>query len=172
MDSVTCSTEDLRLLQSALMSTILERNTITDDAMNIDVDNVKIQFPPIVLIIENFADFFSGLSSVAVLSYAQLFSQMKESNIFVVCCFEPNLPENMNTNSLFSYFADHEILLFGGGFEKQSLCREVQKGDILNEMYFNEALMKYRNQIHPLIMPCGKIEQIKEDNDLKNIFDV
>ena len=172
MDSVTCSTEDLRLLQSALMSTILERNTITDDAMNIDVDNVKIQFPPIVLIIENFADFFSGLSSVAVLSYAQLFSQMKESNMFVVCCFEPNLPENMNTNSLFSYFADHEILLFGGGFEKQSLCREVQKGDILNEMYFNEALMKYRNQIHPLIMPCGKIEQIKEDNDLKNIFDV
>jgi hypothetical protein len=37
-------------------------------------------------------------------------------------------------------------------------------------MPYNVGIMRYRDQYHPVVMPCGLLEVKKEDEDLKSIF--
>lgn len=156
-DYLNSETEDLRLLQQALLATMQQRKQ-------------QDSFEPILLLIESVADFCDGLSSVAVLSYCTLFEKLHRYGIHVMGCFEPGISDKDSNNALFSFFAQKDLILFGGQYDKQSLYSFSNVVGADKTQQFNLALMVYRQQLHSLIMPCGKIEQEESDTDLDSIF--
>ena len=103
------------------------------------------------------------------MSYCNLFGHMQKYNVYVVGCFEPDIPEDQCNNNLFMMFSDADILLFGGNFSKQSLFT-ISNGELPAVLPINSALMRYRKSAYALTMPCGNINKPTEDEDLLSIF--
>lgn len=183
VEYLLCSRDNLRLLQRALMGTMCEREAKFRDycrvnQIEISEDNVDEQMPsvlsqctePMLLLIESMADFCDSLNAVSSLSYEKIFQKLRRHNIFLIGCFEPNIPENISNNLLFSLFQKAELLLFGGNFDRQSLYPWSSGASTGSNLPFNAALMQYRKQIYALTMPCGKLEETVVDEDEESIF--
>lgn len=183
MELLPCSTGNMRLLQRALTATIREREAefwayCSDHNIPVSEEGKEEQMfsvlhritTPNLLLIESVSEFCSALNPVSSLSYETLFKKLRRSNTFVVGCFEPNIPEEVSNNLVFSLFQKHDLLLFGGNFDKQALYPWTPGTSAGSNLAFNAALMQYRRQMHALTMPCGKLEQSQVDADLESIF--
>ncbi len=182
-DYLSCSTGDLRLLQNALISVTTQRKDILDNYYaergikfepdNINEDTFSVlqeSTKPILVLIESVADFCAGLNDLSMSSYCQLFSRMHKYNVYVLGCFEPDISTELSKKAIFSIFSENDMIFFGGQINRQFIYSISNAPGAEKVLPYNVALMKYRQKAYPLIMPCGKIEQIKVDEDLENIF--
>lgn len=77
---------------------------------------------------------------------------------------------NYGINTLFKEFNPEKFtMLFGGQFDKQKLLTlpyEYEKiKEPVNSKNLNRFLLYYRNKLHMLKMPCGKLQEQKQDKD-------
>lgn len=183
VEVLPCSTANLRMLQRALIATIHEREAIFQDYCNkhqivvSDEEREELMFdvlrqitPPNLLLIESVTEFCQALNPVSSYSYETLFKKLRKSNTFVVGCFEPDAPEEISNNMVFSLFQQQDFLLFGGNFDRQDLYPWTPGTSAGKNLPFNSALMQYRMQTYALTMPCGKLDREKVDEDLESIF--
>jgi len=95
------------------------------------------------------------------------FSMMRWYNIYFAAGFYPEDDYVSNHPLLPHYNKDELILLFGGRYDKISIKNipyQITKHDQVDQD-FRQFLMKYQNVFHPLIMPCGKLEEENGDPD-------
>lgn len=145
-----------------------ERKVIVEKSWKYLYESTK----PIMLIVENFANFSQQLDTVSMLVYDKLFHAIDGLNIYIIGFFAPDDEEEIKSNYLYSGFcSDGAIMLFGGEFDKQSLidlpAEVIQPG---KKFPFNVCLMKYRDQYHVVLMPCGEIAKPDVDPDSQDIF--
>lgn len=177
------SESNLRLLQSAVMSTIKEREKIfcehcEKNDIQINEENKAEEMflvlhkitPPIVLLIEDMREFCDTLNVLSMVSFEKIFSVLRRYNVFVIACFEPEPLNEHTTNLLIQLFGKKEVLLFGGNFDKQSLYPWSNNVSVSKGIAYNAALMLYRKQLYALTMPCGEIQKQQPDEDLESIF--
>lgn len=166
-DFLDCEQDNLRTLQQAMVGVVDLRTKNAKSSE--DVDN-KNEVPEIMLLIENGEDFSSELNPVSYLSFRRLFENAHKYGIYVLCCFQPQNLMNISKRSLQSIFMSGDVLLFGGQYDKQKLYNFGSVAGIDAELRYNLGFMVYREQIHPIIMPCGTIVEDKADADLESIF--
>lgn len=182
-DSISCTEENLRLLQQALLNQMSAQREFLESyykenklkagpnsfakAFNALYENTT----PILLLIENVAEFCSSLSVIALMAYEELFSKIGQRNVYVVGCFEADdLGENLN-NSLVALFSRGNLLLLGGKLDKQGLHSLPVELLSLNKAPYNVGIMRYRENDYPILMPCGEIVEEKEtEADMESIF--
>lgn len=169
-DFLDCNADNLNLLQQALVGVIKSRKPEVRIETQNSGDEENVTIGKIMLLIESIEDFVSELNPLGLLSYQTLFDKTAQNDIYVVGCFEPQDADQAAKNGLVSVFEDNEIILFGGQYDKQTLYNFGSISGVSDLQQFNVALMQYRKQIHPILMPCGKISKIKEDEDLESIF--
>lgn len=182
-DILPCTIDNLRLLQKGLTAIMAQQRSCLeacysdgnidpnqDDAYAQIFQTFHDQTTPIFLVIESVADFCMTLNSLLIMGFRELFLRIAQRNIYIIGCFEPELPPESTKNSLFPVFSRHDILLFGGQFGKQTLCHVSDEVKKILRVPFNSGIMKYRDQYYPLLMPCGEIVEKEEDADMQNIF--
>lgn len=182
VDYLTCSVDNLRLLQRALVNLIDQRKEVfvhyckthnispTKELRKELFSSVLYnQAPPFLLLIESVASFCGALNALSMMSYCDLFENLSSYNIFTIGCFEPEIPQAVSNNSLFGAFSKNDVLLFGGNFDKQTLF-SISNTPLTGRIPFNSALMIYRRETHAIIMPCGKTTEKAIDEDLQSIF--
>lgn len=182
-DSVSCTLEELRLLQRGLLGEMTQRKAFltkycAEHGIPGEVDEIFTQvfpvlvqnFTPIMLVIESMEDFCTALNEMLSMGFLTLFKKAAMRGIYVVSCFEANISEVVNNNMLCSFFAEKELILFGGQLTKQNVCRMANKPGAEGVWAYNVALMQYRKHLYPMIMPCGKIENTSVDEDMEEIF--
>lgn len=182
-DILECTTDNQRLLQRALLATIDQRKTflknfcrennlqVTEDEMHqIAFTPMLEQTTPIMLVIESVADFCSILSPVAAMSYQALIAVLSKYNIYLVVCMEPDEHLRFQEDLFSAAIKKNSVLLMGGQLQKQVICNVPSSPATDKLMPYNLGIMQYRNQYHPLVMPCGILEEKKDDVDLKSIF--
>ncbi len=126
---------------------------------------------PIMLLIENFADFSMAINSVNSIIYDRIFQVAQRRNIYVVSCFEPDDNKRTNNKLLYSGFnQEKNVLLLGGQFDKQQFCVLPKTEGLDKILQFNVGLLCYQDRFHPIIMPCGELPQEEIDKDEQSIF--
>ena len=127
---------------------------------------------PLMIMIEDYADFCNCLDHVSMLVYDRLFRTLKGLNIYLISFFKADDPDEIKKNYLYSGFNINGIsMLFGGDYAKQSIVDlpgEIIAAD--KSLPFNLCLMRYRQSYHGLLMPCGEMEEIMDDPDSRDIF--
>lgn len=128
---------------------------------------------PLVVLFESFSDLIATEMDADLQSeYNALFSTLKGYNVYFVGCFYPE-DDSQSVHPLFRSFNKEDFsLLFGGQFHKQwitSIPSEFRKMEKINPNY-NRFLMKYHNDIHKMIMPCGELATISKDPDEEEII--
>lgn len=170
-DFLNSEQEDLRLLQQALVGIIKIRTQLRENPESLTEENMQYaNSSKILLLIESVEDFTSELSPVALLSFRSLFKKMQENDVYVLGCFEPRETTDDLDDGLIPVFEDGNILLFGGKYNKQKLYNFNNVSGVGETKQYNLALMVYRKQIYPLLMPCGMILQENQDEDMESIF--
>lgn len=127
---------------------------------------------PLLILIENLVDFASHIDPASALVYDKLFRVCHKCNIYFVAGIEPEDDKRDGEALIFSSFTSSGSILFSGGqLDKQSLHMfsedELKGGQIFA---YNLCWMKYRDNVHPLLMPCGILEDQAEDEDDASIF--
>lgn len=182
-DYLSCTAENLKMLRKALMNTMAEHRRFLEQycsSQNLnfnDKDSFAKAFhalyentTPIFLFIESVADFCLALDIVELQNFEALFNKAEQRNVYVIGCFDPDIPRTESSNILFSIFSKNNALLFGGQFDKQTICNLPDTLTTPQMIPYNIALMQYRNAMYPLLMPCGEIEEKEIDEDMQSIF--
>lgn len=182
-DILSCSQENARLLQSAILAKMAEQKQVLqsycreteftgddEDAFIRAFHVLHEKTTPILLLIESVADLCSVLNVFSVIGFRDILRQMTIRNFYVVGCFEPDEDKNVAGNVLYTAFSQGDLLLFGGKFGAQKLCPVPQALDFTEELPYNVGLMRYRNRLHPILMPCGEVNKKEIDEDLRDIF--
>ena len=182
-DYLSNTAEDISTLQKALLVTMTQRKEILEnywEKMGIDPerkDAVTLAFPelleqttPVMVIIESMAEFISVLNPILTFSLKTLFEKAAQRNIYIVACFEPDIPSEAEKNMLFSVLQDQNVLFFGGQLDKQKLCNISSDAAASRGIAYNAAVMQYNKRFYPLVMPCGAIETQEKDEDFESIF--
>lgn len=126
---------------------------------------------PILVVIERFEDFcavneVSGDTELRG-SFEFLFSGFRWYNVYFAAGFYPN-DEAVATHPLMSkYNQDEFILLSGGRYDKaviRNIPYQLKKIEGADPAY-NQFLVKYQDAFHPLIMPCGEMQEDVIDPD-------
>lgn len=144
-----------------------------------DVKNNRVSFQhlrsmtkPLVIVLESYSDFCVATDFLSRMVFAEFFALAEKCNIYFICCFEPDDCMDLKSNPLLIGFnEDGPCLLFGGQYSRQVICHVPESVDGDAELPYNLGLMRYHGDLHPLIMPCGKVEEEHVDEDDKNIFD-
>lgn len=174
----------MRELQSILVKEVSERNTLIQEycaEIGIEGEPKAIyrqtfsmlckKTRPIMLLIENFADFSMAIDSVNSIIYDRILQVAQRRNIYVVGCFEPDDDKRTNNKLLYSGFnQEKNVLLLGGQFDKQHLCVLPKTEGLDKILQFNMGLLCYQDRFHPIIMPCGELPQEEVDEDEQSIF--
>lgn len=130
---------------------------------------IRSKTTPLVVLFESFADLVAADKESV---FSDVFGTLKGFNIYYVGCFYPE-DESVSANRVFRSFSKEDFaLLFGGQFHKQwitSIPSEFRNMEKLNPNY-NRFVMKYRNECHRMIMPCGKLINADIDPDEKGII--
>ena len=125
-----------------------------------------------VVIIEDFALMCSQCDEGTEMIMNRLFEIAGKINVYFVGGFYPN--ENFSGSAMFRKFNREEILLlFGGKLSEQTLLpmnNEIQKLAVKVTEY-NHFLMKYREGVYSMLMPCGELVEEQMDSDDVNIFE-
>lgn len=182
-DYLSCSTQDIQFLQKALMSAMGQRKQILDriwneqginpdckDAIQLAMPTLMAETTPILLLIESMKDFLAAQNSILTFSYKTMFEKAAQRNIYVIVCCEPGLSQQSAESILFNCFCERDVLLFGGQLDQQKLCPSFTDSTVAKLLPYNKAVMKYKNQFHPLVMPCGLLENVVKDEDMESIF--
>ena len=107
----------------------------------------------------------SGFSSVCELA--------KFYNIFLIGCIYPDEDQLLIGSKLYSCFNPERLgMLFGGNLKKQrflTMPYNIGKQDGMDA--FNQCIMSYRGDLHPLMMPCGVLEKEILPEDDRPIFE-
>jgi len=183
-DSITCTEENLKLLNQALLSTMASHREYLENYYSehkLD-ENDEASFPrafdslyknttPVFLLIENVADFCKASPVILLSAFEVLFSKSAKRNVYIVGCFSPDDQKQFLENSLVALFSRNNMLLFGGNLDKQRI-HSVPPGVLpTNNILPNVGIMKYRNKNYPILMPCGEITvDLETDPDMENIF--
>lgn len=132
---------------------------------------------PILILIESFADFCRVEKEICdaveddelVLEgkYTVFFSQMHGYNIYFAAGFYHTDEIPPNHPMMACYNKEELLLLFGGRYDKcpvKGLPYEVTK---LAQVFpdYNHFLLKYQDNFHSLVMPCGKLTEEAGDPD-------
>ena len=130
---------------------------------------IRSKTTPLLVLFEGFGDLIAADKDAI---FADVFSMLRGFNIYYVGCFYPE-DESNSANRIFrSFCKDDFSLLFGGQFHKQwltsipSAYRSMEK---VNPNY-NRFIMKYRNENHRMLMPCGELISADADPDGKDII--
>lgn len=145
-----------------------EQNEYEDLAFDFLYENTS----PLLLFIESFYDFSSILDDISSLVFDKLFQTAQKRNIYILACFETEEKKEIKNKTLYYGFnPDELIMLFGGNFDKQSIC-QINLPNINNAgtLQFNVALMQYKKDIYPMLMPCGEIKTEDINEDKESIF--
>ncbi|MBE6942014.1 MAG: type VII secretion protein EssC [Ruminococcaceae bacterium] len=182
-DRLACTNENQLLLQKALVAIMSQRRKYLEDyckdhGIQVDEEQMHLaaftpmleQTTPILLIIESLADFCNVLSPIAGMSYQKLTEKLAKRNVYLVACTEPEDHTLYKENLFSEVLKKNMCLLLGGQFQKQKLCNVPSTPATDKVMPYNLGIMRYREQYHPIVMPCGVLEVKAEDADLKSIF--
>ena len=130
---------------------------------------IRSKTTPLFIMFESFADLVAEDKNML---FAEVFSKLKGFNIYFIAGFYPE-DENLSMNSIFRSFNKEEFsLFFGGQFQKQwitSMPNEYRRMEKVNPNY-NRYVMKYRNEYHKMVMPCGKLIEANADPDEAEII--
>lgn len=130
---------------------------------------IRSKTTPLFVLFESFSDLVAADKKAV---FAEVFNMLKGFNIYFASCFYPE-DENLSMNPIFRNFNKEEFnLLFGGQFQKQwitNLASEFRKMEKINPNY-NRYIMKYRNDYHKMIMPCGQLMEANADPDEEEII--
>lgn len=130
---------------------------------------IRSKTTPLFVLFESFADFVSADANSL---FAGVFDKLKGFNIYFAGCFYPE-DGSQTMNQVFRAFSkDDFALLFGGQFQKQWLTSvpvEYKRMEKVNPNY-NRFIMKYHNECHRMIMPCGELLEATADPDDKEII--
>ena len=125
---------------------------------------IRSKTTPLFVFFESFADLVSADKEGL---FAEVFAKLRGFNIYFAACFYPE-DENLSVNRIFrSFNKDDFSLLFGGQFQKQwvtPILSEYKKMEKINPNY-NRFIMKYRNECHRMVMPCGELLAADADPD-------
>ena len=128
---------------------------------------------PVMLLIESYSDFCSGVSAIGGLIYDKLFTIAQRRNIYVIAVFGQSEEFPAEKLLLLSKFnTDNPFLLLGGNFDKQKICSDeaLSQSAFSATLPYNLGIMKYKGGFYPLLMPCGEISSQSIDEDDKDIF--
>lgn len=127
---------------------------------------------PVLIFIENLADMASNIDMMTEMLLDGLLKGIRQYNIRSIAFFEPKDERRCADSVLYSgYPLNGDALLFGGHFDKQSICvlpMDPEKGKEL--LQYNLSVMRYNNEYYPLLMPCGEIKSEETSEDDRNIF--
>ena len=130
---------------------------------------IRSKTTPLFILFEGFADLITADTQAA---FAEIFNMLKGFNIYFAGCFYPE-DENMAMKNTFRSFNKDEFsLLFGGQFQKQwitNLPGDFRKMEKVNPNY-NRFVMKYGNDYHKMVMPCGELVEANGDPDEAQII--
>lgn len=124
-----------------------------------------------LLLFESFVDVCKISEEATDEVFREIFKLARQYNVYVVGCFYPD--EKAMGYPLYAAFNPDELfMLFGGQFSKQTLAalpKEYRQMD--KPCAYNRCLMKYREEIYPILMPCGELPVQAENEDDINIFE-
>ncbi len=144
------------------------------EAAALIADDLAEAFPPVFVLIENFADLCSvvqdkedmqqRLQSILVLTAI--------CKIYVIGGFYPDDQRSLRDSGLAGVFnKEHLTLLFGGKLGSQSLINVPFGMEGNNQVgAFDHFLMHYRGEDHACFMPCRDTENNEESPDMVSIF--
>ena len=130
---------------------------------------IRSKTTPMLVLFESFADLVAADKEMI---YAEMFAKLKGFNIYFAGCFYPE-DDSLSANGIFRNFNKEDFsLLFGGQFHKQwiaSVTNEFRNMEKVNPNY-NRFVMRYRNECHRMVMPCGELLTAREDPDEAEII--
>lgn len=130
---------------------------------------IRSKTTPLFVLFESFADWVAADKSA---TFAEVFTKLKGFNIYFAGCFYPD-DESLSINNIFrSFNKDDFSLFFGGQFHKQwitNILPEFKRMEKPNPNY-NRFVMKYHNECHRMVMPCGELLEASGDPDEQDII--
>ena len=130
---------------------------------------------PILLVIENLADFCIAVEQAEPTYFGEIFRLAQQRNVHVIAGFKADDFGKASKNQLFSqFYRDADAMLFGGCYSGQEICSISLNDDQKKRMLpYNICIMKYKDNQYSLLMPCGEIEVVDEkiNRDDRNIFE-
>lgn len=124
---------------------------------------------PLFVFIESFADFVSIDQGA---EFTSLFEQIRGYNVYFFGGFFPEDESQTGKPQFRSFTKDDFALLFGGKFHAAwctSLPSEYKRMEKINPNY-DRFVMKYHNECHRMIMPCGELMTSSGDPDESEII--
>ena len=182
-DELVCSQENIRILQTALLSVMTNQRDVlekyySENNLIENIDSFAKAYgtlneltKPIMLFIDSISEFCENTSDFLLMGFSNLFSKAKFRNVYIIGCMEPNDDENNLNNELVSVFAKGESLLFGGNFDKQKVYSLPEGVRYMKQIPYNTAVFQYRKKWFDLLMPCGNIEEEFVDEDIMDIIE-
>lgn len=147
--------------------------TSSADAIKKSRDYIRDNTYPLLILIENYAEFCKTASERCQQCMQQMMANGKGYNFYIVAGYTPEDDRNLSINSMYTGFnPDHFILLFGGQFQKQYLINlpmEYRRIEKPSQQY-NSFLMQYRGNLYPLVMPCGDLKRKTGNPDDEDIM--
>ena len=130
---------------------------------------IRSKTTPLLVMFESFADLIAADKDAV---FVDVFGMLKGFNVYFAGCFYPE-DESLSGNRIFRSFSKDDFsMLFGGQFHKQwvtSIPAEFRGMEKVNPNY-NRFVMKYRNECHRMVMPCGELVSADTDPDEKEII--
>ncbi|MDO4815881.1 MAG: type VII secretion protein EssC [Bacillota bacterium] len=182
---INCEQAELGKLQNDIMATVAERQKLREkycQEKGIDekapenedeLDRfIRMNTKPVIILFEKLADVSENLDMLTGMLFDQTLKVTGRYNIYSIAFFEPVDFENPMHGLFFGgYNMDGDAILFGGQFDKQTICHIPSDGKQLSAMLqYNIGMMKYREGYYLLLMPCGEITVEIPDEDKANIF--
>lgn len=180
-ESLTFSNENVETLIKALYNTMVPRrkdldeffskNEIDENADEFNLSGYKYlreRTKPIFLLLENVVDLHVFPNFYDMLK--DLFAVASRRNVYIVGCFDWDSATLNFRDSVINLFSKKDIILFGGNYNKQSLCEIPSTFKNVKNVPYNVGVMKYRGNFHPIFMPCGGVAENIVDTDLFDIF--
>lgn len=180
-----CTEENLNLLWKVLVEKITERKQLRDaycrehqlspqqeNVMSRAAPYLRRHAEPILILFESFADFCKTADGDCLQIYPTLFTGGRGYHYYFISCFYPGDRAAVNTELLFQkYNPDQLLLLMGGQFDQQPLTNLPKEyAEIQNMSAYNRFLLQYQGKIHPMIMPCGTVQDVQRDPDELPLF--
>ncbi len=174
-DCLPYSADNVRLLQNAMLGIMSQRRELLEKQGDDEAREDPFRFlmkhtPPILILIESVADLCAAMNVFSMMGMRDLLLKAAQRNVYIIGCFDPGIPKEVSQNTIFSTFAQNEIILFGGNLDKQSLYVVPQMLGTVKQLPYNVALMQYRGKSHSLLMPCGEVNNEAVDEELMDIF--
>lgn len=130
---------------------------------------IRSKTKPLFILFESFNDLLAADEKAI---FADIFAKLKGFNIYFAAGFYPEDESKSITGTFRNFNKEDFSLYFGGQFHKQwvtSLPNEYRLMEKINPNY-NRYVMRYRNALHRMVMPCGELIAADADPDEAEII--